>query len=100
MDENRLNIGGYILVLYRIIWTLEDESYNAEGHDDISLIIIISDKRFAPFFTGDYFIEIPTDGTDAVYKRDTNYDLIMEEILATSTSIFKRWYFKRTYGLD
>ena len=68
--------------------------------DFIKLSIIISDNRFAPFFTGDYFNEVTTNGIKATYKKDTNYDMIMEEILTNSTMVSKRWFCKHVYRLD
>ena len=53
-------------------------------------LTIILDNRFAQFFTGDYFNEVTANGIEAIYKKDTNYDMIMEEILANSTMVFKR----------
>ena len=56
----------------------------------MKLLNVISDKRFASFFTGDYFNEVAANGTEAIYKKDANYDMIMEEILANSTTVYKR----------
>ena len=53
-------------------------------------LTIILDNRFAQFFTGDYFNEVTANGIEAIYKKDTNYDLIMEELLANSIMVFKR----------
>ena len=61
---------------------------------------VISDNRFASFFTGDYFNEVVANGIETIYKKDTNYDIIMKEILANSTTVYKRWYYKHVYRLD
>ena len=97
------HIAGVILVPYGWIWTIDDESYNMGGGagrpmwDVIWLIIIISDKRFAPFFS-DYFSEVLTNDSSAVHRRDTNYDIVMEEITTNSTLVSKRWYHKHVHA--
>ena len=81
------------ILLYMHIWNLDADSYNMMVKYMWSyktLIIIISDNRFSLFFTGGYFSKVMASGTKAIFKMDTNYDMNMEEILANSTSYFKR----------
>ena len=58
--------------------------------NSIKQIIYISDNRFAQFFTGGYFNEVTADDVESIFKKETNYDMIMEEILGNSTVVFKR----------
>ena len=57
----------------------------------IIILWLLSDDRFGSFFIGDNFSEVHLEnGLQATYHKDSNYDAIMKDILASSTSYYRR----------
>ena len=78
----------HALIFIEIIFII-DASYKFA----ISMqLLLFSDKRFAQFFTSNYFNEIHmVNKFQSSYRRGHIYDVVLEEISAVSTSFRTRW---------